>query len=68
MAESSVAGFLETVSEACGHEVTLDMPIEELDIDSLDFIGLAQSLGIKFDKAAECRTLRELAEAAHIPA
>lgn len=66
MDESSTAKFLETVSEACGHPVTLDMAIQELSLDSLDFISLVQSIGVKFDQASKCKTLGELY--AHVPA
>lgn len=66
MAKSSAAGFLETVGAACGHPVTLDTPIEELSLDSLEFIDLLQSINIRPDEAAKCATVGGLYRAAHV--
>lgn len=66
MDESSAAGFLAKVSEFVGHPVTLDTPINELGIDSLDFLDLLLAVDVKFKVGSKCKTVGELY--AHVPA
>ena len=48
MEEGSSISVLEFISEEVGRTVTAETRIEDLGIDSLDFISLIQSIGEKF--------------------